>query len=144
MPIKQTPSIDEGLSLLSKNTWQFEKGENLIDENLKLLGGTITLNFSKSKKRGEMHDPDYDLDYQYHFSVDAGCNYNGGIVGFDKTVNKLVKINTVSFSTLVGCYPNHENTIHHFIQNNNIRYQVDEKQLLLKDDNNQTLFFKKK
>ncbi|WP_066800717.1 hypothetical protein [Moraxella oblonga] len=141
---KQTLSIDEQLSLLTQHTWQFEKGENLIDENLKLLDGTITLNFAKSEKRGEMHDPDYDLNYQYHFSVDAGCNHNSSIVGFDKTTNKVIKIKTMSFSTLVGCYPDHETTIQHFIKNDNISYQVDENQLLFRDDNNQTLFFKKK
>lgn len=142
--IKQKPSIDEQLSSLTQNAWQFEKGENIVDENLKLLDGKIIINFAKSTQRGEMHDPDYDLNYQYHFSVDAGCNKNGSIVGFDKTTNKVVKIKTMSFSTLVGCYPNHESTVENFIKGDNISYQVDENQLLFRDDNNQTLFFKKK
>lgn len=137
-------TIDEQLALLIQNTWQFEKGENIIDKNLKLLDGKIIINFAKSTQRGEMHDPDYDLNYQYHFSVDAGCNHNSSIVGFDKITNKVVEIKTMSFSTLVGCYPDHETTIQHFIKNDNISYQVNENQLLFRDDNNQTLFFKKK
>lgn len=76
--------------------------------------------------------------------MDAGCNKNGSIVGFDKTTNKAVKIKTMSFSTLVGCYPDHETAIQPFIKNDNISYQVNENQLLFKDGNNQTLFFKKK
>lgn len=143
IPIKDSLSIDEQLSLLAQNAWQFEKGENLIDENLKLLNGQITIHFSKSTKRSEMHDPDYDLNYQYYFSVDAGCNHNSSIVGFDKTINKVVKINTMSFSTLVGCYPDHETAIQHFILNDNISYQVNENQLLFRDENNQTLYFNK-
>lgn len=135
-------SVKDALALIIAYDWQFLSGENLNDDALKTLNDTVSLSFSPSAQRGELHDPDYDLEYQYYMTINANCNQNVGVIGFDKHSHQLAEIKGSTFTTLMLCIPDHEGTLRAFFHQTGLHYHVSKTQLSFTDNSNQTLIFK--
>lgn len=145
---KPTFILDENINKLTAHAWQFEKGENLTQEWLIKMDNRATLEFYHyAHSPNDLNAPTPNNAWEFlSFSSYAGCASLHSVIGLDKTQAKFYQTGAGYFGDAPYCddTTQMEGELATFVGSGNIKYEFKDNYLILRDNNNQTLFFKKK
>lgn len=145
----QAPSpfdIHQALTRLSQPSWKFVKAEHVSDPWLTKLDDRAELNFFIYEHNpNDLLAPTIDENRAYAgFSSYVGCASIHGVIGLDKNKPYFYKTDAGYFGNAPYCQDitEMENTLADFIGEGDITYEFQDTLLILRDKQQQTLFFK--
>lgn len=144
---ESTFHLDQNIHQLTAHTWQFEKGENLTQAWLIKMDKRATLGFYRhTQEPNDLIAPTpNDRVVFLGVSSYAGCASLNGVIGLDKTQATIHATDVGFFGDAPYCgdTTQMENALMTFIGGGDVNYEFIDGHLILRDGDNQTLFFKK-
>lgn len=138
--------LNDNIDQFVAHTWRFEKGENISNEWLSKLDDRAIVNFARhTDNPNDLTAPTPSDDLVFlGFSSYIGCASVNGVIGLDRTKAKFYKTNAGYFGNAPHCgdITQMENELAYFVGRGNIEYEFKDSRLILRDNTQQTLYFK--